>query len=318
MTKVRSISTEFAIETYNLIKKFGENRAVDGVNLKVRSGSIYCVLGPNGAGKTTTIKMLATILRPDGGWARIFGFDVVKDAYIVRQLISVTGQYASLDESLSGLENLILIGRLLGLSGKEARRRAIELLEEFDLIEAAKRPLKKLSGGMKRRVDIATSLIVQKPLIFLDEPTTGLDPYTRSQMWDIIRRLVKTGSTVLLTTQYLQEAEELADQIAVINHGKVVAEGTAEELKKSIGNSTLQLKVKNSADLETAQKIIENLLKTHSNVSLETNSIVAQMSDTELIADLVIALRESKIHIAELNVQQPTLDEVFLAIIDHN
>ncbi|ADQ05934.1 daunorubicin resistance ABC transporter ATPase subunit [Caldicellulosiruptor hydrothermalis 108] len=318
MTKARSISTEFAIETYNLIKKFGENRAVDGVNLKVRSGSIYCVLGPNGAGKTTTIKMLATILRPDGGWARIFGFDVVKDAYIVRQLISVTGQYASLDESLSGLENLILIGQLLGLNRKEARRRANELLEEFELIEAAKLPLKKLSGGMKRRVDIAASLIVQKPLIFLDEPTTGLDPRTRNQMWNTIRRLVKTGSTVLLTTQYLQEAEELADQIAVINHGKVVAEGTVEELKKSIGNSTLQLKVKNPTDLETARKIVESLLKTRSNVSLETGSITAPMTDTELIADLVIALRESKIHIAELNVQQPTLDEVFLAIIGQN
>ncbi|BCS80215.1 ATP-binding cassette domain-containing protein [Anaerocellum diazotrophicum] len=318
MVETETKPIELAIETYNLIKKFGENRAVDGVNLKVRSGSIYCVLGPNGSGKTTTIKMLATILRPDGGWARIFGFDVVKDAHIVRQLISVTGQYASLDESLSGLENLILIGQLLGLNRKEARRRANELLEEFDLIEAAKRPLKKLSGGMKRRVDIAASLIVQKPLIFLDEPTTGLDPRTRNQMWDIIRRLVKTGSTVLLTTQYLQEAEELADQIAVINHGKVVAEGTVDELKKSIGNSTLQLKIKNATQLEIAQKIIDNLLKTHSTVSLETGSIVAPMSDTELLADLIIALRESKIHIAELNVKQPTLDEVFLAIIDHN
>ena len=198
---------KYAVEAKGLIKTFGDHRAVDGVDLVVPTGSIYGVLGPNGAGKTTTIRMLATLLRADSGSAKIFGYDVVKDSQIVRQLIGVTGQYASVDESLSATENLIIFSRLLGLSRLEAKRKATELLEEFGLMDAAKRPLKNFSGGMRRRLDLAASLIAQPPLIFLDEPTTGLDPRTRNQMWDTIRRLVKSGSTVLLTTQYLQEAD---------------------------------------------------------------------------------------------------------------
>jgi ABC-2 type transport system ATP-binding protein len=197
------------------------------------------VLGPNGAGKTTTISMLATLLRPDAGQARIFGHDVVREAQIVRQLIGVTGQYASVDETLSATENLIIFSRLLGLSSADARKKSTQLLEEFGLTEAAKRPLAKFSGGMRRRLDLAASLIAQPPLIFLDEPTTGLDPRTRAQMWETIRRLVSTGSTVLLTTQYLDEADQLADRIAVIDRGKVVAEGTTNELKASIGTASL-------------------------------------------------------------------------------
>ncbi|SDM44105.1 ATP-binding cassette domain-containing protein [Sediminibacillus halophilus] len=307
-------SGEWAVEAKGVVKTFGENRAVDGVDLKVPTGSIYGVLGPNGAGKTTVIRMLATLLRPDAGSASIFGHDVVKEPHIVRQLIGVTGQYASVDESLSATENLIIFSRLLGLGKAEAKNKAAALLEEFSLTEAAKRPLKHFSGGMRRRLDLAASLISQPPLIFLDEPTTGLDPRTRNQMWDTIRRLVKSGSTVLLTTQYLQEADELADRVAVIDHGRVVAEGTVNELKASIGNSSLHLGVQHSRQMEEARRIIERVLNVRAAVSTEGGKITAPMADVDRMTDLLIALRESDIQLAELSVQKPSLDEVFLTI----
>lgn len=305
---------DLAVEAYGLVKTFGDNRAVDGVNLNVRAGTIYGVLGPNGAGKTTTIRMLATLLRPDAGSARIFGHDVLKESQIVRQLIGVTGQYASVDESLSATENLIIFSRLLGLGRAEARKKAADLIEEFGLTEAAKRPLKNFSGGMRRRLDLAASLIAQPPLIFLDEPTTGLDPRTRSQMWDTIRRLVNTGSTVLLTTQYLEEADQLADRIAVIDYGRVVAEGTADELKSSVGTSSLHLSVQNPQQIEDARRTVEQVLKVQSNVSLEVGKITAPMANADLVTDLLIALRTEGIHLSEMSVQKPTLDEVFLTI----
>ncbi|MDR0847060.1 MAG: ATP-binding cassette domain-containing protein [Lactobacillales bacterium] len=224
----------YAIEVNNLVKKFGDNVAVDGVNLKVEAGQIYGVLGPNGAGKSTTINMLATLLKPTSGEAKIFGHDIVKEGAIVRQLIGVTGQFASVDEGLTGMQNLVIFGQLLGLSKKDAKQKAKDLLEEFSLTEAADRPLEKFSGGMRRRLDLAASLIAQPDLIFLDEPTTGLDPRTRNQMWETIRSQVKRGATVLLTTQYLDEADQLADRIAIIDHGKVIAEGTPQELKDSV------------------------------------------------------------------------------------
>lgn len=314
---MQRFNSDWAIEANGLVKIFGDNRAVDGVDLQVRAGTIYGVLGPNGVGKTTTVKMLATLLRPDGGSARIFGYDVVKEPQIVRQLIGVTGQYASVDESLTAMENLIIFSRLLGLSRTEARRKAMELLEEFGLTEAAKRPLKQFSGGMRRRLDLAASLIAQPPLIFLDEPTTGLDPRTRNQMWETIRRLVNMGSTVLLTTQYLQEADELADRIAVIDRGRVVAEGTADELKTSIGNSSLQLKIDNPQHVEMARRTVERVLNARANVSADTGKITASMVDADRVTDLLIALREANIQLAELSVQKPTLDEVFLAITGH-
>lgn len=309
--------SEWALEAHGLVKVFGDNRAVDGVSLNVRPGAIYGVLGPNGAGKTTTIRMLAALLRADAGSARIFGYDVVKDAQIVRQLIGVTGQYASVDESLSATENLIIFSRLLGLSRTEARRKAADLLEEFSLTEAAKRPLKNFSGGMRRRLDLAASLIAQPPLIFLDEPTTGLDPRTRNQMWDTIRRLVKSGSTVLLTTQYLQEADELADRIAVIDRGHVVAEGTVDELKSSVGTSSLHLSVQNPLHLPSARQTVEKVLQVQSTVSHELGKITAPMAEAGRVTDLLIALREAGIELAELSVQKPTLDEVFLTITGH-
>lgn len=310
-------STEWAVEADSLVKVFGTNRAVDGVDLRVAAGTVYGVLGPNGAGKTTTINMLATLLRPDGGSARVFGHDVVRSPQIVRQLIGVTGQFASVDETLSATENLVIFGRLLGLSRTDAKAKAVDLLERFGLAEAARRPLKKFSGGMRRRLDLAASLIAQPPLIFLDEPTTGLDPRTRGQMWDTVRELVATGSTVVLTTQYLDEADQLADRIAVIDRGRVVAEGTADELKSSVGTSSLQLRIADSADTADTLRAIERVLGVAGTLSPEASRITAPMADPDRVAELLITLRDEGIHLDEMSVQKPTLDEVFLTITGH-
>ncbi|OUM97391.1 MAG: ABC transporter [Thermobacillus sp. ZCTH02-B1] len=303
-----------AIEARGLVKAFGGRRAVDGVDLCVPAGTIFGILGPNGAGKTTTIRMLATLLRPDEGTARIFGRDVVKEPHRVRRLIGVTGQYASVDETLTARENLIIFSRLLGLGRREARRRSEELLDRFGLADAADRPLKQFSGGMRRRLDLAASLIVQPPLLFLDEPTTGLDPRTRAQLWDMIRELVRTGSTVLLTTQYLDEADQLADRIAVIDHGRVAAEGTADELKASVGTSTLQLTVRNGRDVAEARRIVERTLRVRTAAMPESGTITAPLAGADDLAGLLLALREQGIAVAEISVRKPTLDEVFLAI----
>ncbi len=308
---------DWAIEAQGLVKKFGSFRAVDGVDLQVRTGSIYGVLGPNGAGKTTTISMLATLLRPDGGEARIFGHDVQKEPQIVRQLIGVTAQFASVDEMLSATENLIIFARLLGLGRAEAKKKTAELLEEFGLSEAAKRPLKKFSGGMRRRLDLAASLIAQPPLIFLDEPTTGLDPRTRSQMWETIRRLVASGSTVLLTTQMLDEADQLADRIAVIDRGQVVAEGTADELKASVGTASLQLRLENPADTDAALRAVQTVLGSQGIVSPEAALITVPMAEADYVTDLLLSFRDAGIRLSEMSVQKPTLDEVFLSITGH-
>src|SRR5688500_14034499 len=224
-----------AIETSGLTKSFGETRALDGVDLQIRTGSVYGLLGPNGAGKTTTVRILATLLRPDAGTAHVLGHDVVREARTVREKVSLTGQYASVDEDLSGTENLVLVGRLLGLSWRVARARANELLEAFALADAAARQVKTYSGGMRRRIDIAASLVVIPEILFLDEPTTGLDPRGRNQVWDLVRRIAQEGTTVLLTTPYLDEADRLADRMAVIDHCRVIAEGTSRELQASVG-----------------------------------------------------------------------------------
>jgi ABC-2 type transport system ATP-binding protein len=297
-----------------LVKHFGSTKAVDGVDLVVPTGSVYGVLGPNGAGKTTTVRMLATLLKPDEGQAKIFGYDVTADSVAVRSLVGVTGQYASVDEDLSATENLIVFGRLLGNSRRASRQRAHDLLEEFGLTDAAKRPLKQFSGGMRRRLDLAASLIATPPLLFLDEPTTGLDPRTRAQMWDTIRRLVAGGSTVLLTTQYLDEADQLADRIAVIDHGRVIADGTADELKSSVGSSTLQLTPADKAMAPAAAALIERILSEPAKLSAEAGRITAPMDRPDLLPDVLIALREEGIAIEGLNVQKPSLDEVFLTI----
>ncbi|WP_280453761.1 ATP-binding cassette domain-containing protein [Nocardia brasiliensis] len=307
-------SSALAVEADGLVKVFGEQRAVDGVSLAVPQGSVYGVLGPNGAGKTTTIKMLATLLRLDGGNARIFGHDVVAEPTAVRSLVGVTGQYASVDEDLSATENLILFSRLLGLSRAEARRKSVELLEEFDLVAAATKPLKNFSGGMRRRLDLAASLIATPPLLFLDEPTTGLDPRTRAQMWDTIRRLVREGATVLLTTQYLDEADQLADRIAVIDHGRVIADGTADELKASVGGSSLHLTLADRTQLDEARRVVGDFLGAEATITPEAGRLTAPLRDAGVTADLLIRLREWQIGIDEITVSKPSLDEVFLTI----
>lgn len=302
-----------AVEAKNLIKHFGDNKAVNGVNLRIEAGCIYGVLGPNGAGKTTTISILSTLLRPDGGHAAIFGYDTVREAHMVRQLIGLTGQYASVDEKLSATENLFLFSRLLGLSRADARKKSAELLETFDLTEAAKRPLSKFSGGMRRRLDLAASLIARPPLIFLDEPTTGLDPRTRLQMWDTIRQLVASGSTVLLTTQYLDEADQLADRIAVIDSGRVIAEGTPAELKASVGVAALGLQLRSPGQAPQANDVIRQMLGVDCHISPE-GMITAPLADPGVITDILLALRNHQIELLEVSVKSPTLDEVFMAI----
>jgi len=302
-----------AVEAHGLVKVFGDNRAVDGVDLSIPTGSIYALLGPNGAGKTTIINMLTTLLKPDGGTSKIFGHDVTHETHVVRQLISVTGQSAAVDERLSAAENLTIFGMLLGLSRADATKRAEELLEEFGLADAARRTLDKFSGGMRRKLDLASSLIVQAPLIFLDEPTTGLDPRTRMQMWDSIRRLIASGSTILLTTQYLDEADQLADRVAVIDRGRVVAEGTPRELKAAVGKATLRLQVTNAGDVAEAARIAQEVLGVRASTP-DSKVVTAPMADPERVTDLLDALRGAKIHLATVSVQEPTLDEVFLAL----
>ncbi|MFE5337588.1 ATP-binding cassette domain-containing protein [Isoptericola sp. NPDC056573] len=310
--------TTTAIEAEGLVKTFGDNRAVDGVDLEVATGTVYGVLGPNGAGKTTTIRMLATLLRPDAGRASVFGHDVSREPFVVRQLIGVTGQYASVDETLSATENLLLFCRLNGLKGSAATRRTRDLLEEFSLTDAAARPLKNFSGGMRRRLDLAASLIAQPPLLFLDEPTTGLDPRTRAQMWDTIRRLVATGSTVLLTTQYLDEADQLADRIAVIDRGRVVAEGTADELKSSVGQQSLQLALVRPDDAPAAQVAVQEVLGVAATVSPEARRLTVPVADPARVTDLLVRLRGAGIDLDGLSMDKPTLDEVFLTLTGHD
>jgi ABC-2 type transport system ATP-binding protein len=298
------------------VKSFGEVRAVAGVDLAVRSGSVYGVLGPNGAGKTTTIRMLATLLRPDAGTASVLGHDIVREADTVRGLVSLTGQLASVDEDLTGRENLILLARLLGLRRADAKSRAAELLDAFDLDEAAGRLVKHYSGGMRRRLDIAASLVVTPQLLFLDEPTTGLDPRSRNQVWDIIRSLAAAGTTILLCTQYLDEADQLAEGIAVIDHGRVIAEGTPAQLKASVGSATLHVRLLDAEQRPEAERLLAAELGT---VHLEPDpaALSAPCSDADRAAEAVAELARSGVRIGGFSLGQPSLDEVFLALTGH-
>ena len=302
-----------AIEATGLVKTFGEVRAVDGVDLAVRSGSVYGVLGPNGAGKTTTIRMLATLLRPDAGSARVLGHDIVSEAEAVRGLVSLTGQLASVDEDLTGWENLVLLGRLLGLKRPAAKARATELLDAFGIAEAAGRLVKKYSGGMRRRLDVAASIVVTPQLMFLDEPTTGLDPRSRNQVWDIIRALVAEGTTILLCTQYLDEADQLADRIAVIDRGTVIAEGTAGQLKASVGSGALHVRLLDPDQRPEAERVLGRELD---GVHLESDpaALSAPCADADRAAEAIAELTRAGISIANFSLGQPSLDEVFLAL----
>jgi ABC-2 type transport system ATP-binding protein len=313
---VQSTQSTLAIEANALVKTFGEVRAVDGVDLGVRRGSVYGVLGPNGAGKTTTIRILATLLRPDGGSARVLGHDVVAEADEVRGLISLTGQLASVDDDLTGWENLVLIGRLLGLKRAAAKARADELLEAFGLQEAAGRLVKNYSGGMRRRLDIAASIVVTPDLMFLDEPTTGLDPRSRNLVWDIIRALADEGATILLCTQYLEEADQLAEGIAVIDSGRVIAEGTPGQLKASVGSGALEVRLLDPDQRPEAERLLGREL---GSVHLEPDPTLlsSPCSDSERAAEAVAALARSGVGVAAFSLGQPSLDEVFLALTGH-
>jgi ABC-2 type transport system ATP-binding protein len=315
-------NSDLAVDARGLVKRFGSQKsgtvtAVGGVDLSIHPGEVYGVLGPNGAGKTTTLKMLATLLPIDGGSASVFGVDVASAPHQIRQLVGVTGQYASVDENLTGYENLWLFGRLQGLSGKRAKATAHDLLGRFGLEDAGDRQIKSFSGGMRRRLDLAASLISRPPLIFLDEPTTGLDPRTRGQMWETIRELVRDGATVLLTTQYLDEADQLADRIAVIDRGLKVAEGTPEELKASVGNSTLHLRLADQEHTARAAGLVAGILGEEPVLTPEAGGLSIALPDPNKAADVLIALRQAELGIATAAVRQPTLDEVFLAITGH-
>ncbi|QWF81462.1 ATP-binding cassette domain-containing protein [Amycolatopsis sp. CA-230715] len=303
-----------AIRAEGLVKRFGATTALDGVDLEVPTGKVVGVLGPNGAGKTTAVRILATLLTPDEGHATVGGFDVVKEPVRVRSLIGLTGQYASVDEDLSGTENLVLIGRLLRLSRRDARARAAELLERFELTDAASRSIKTYSGGMRRRLDLAASLVGRPSVIYLDEPTTGLDPHARNEVWQVVRGLVADGSTVLLTTQYLEEADQLADTITVIDHGRVVANGRSDELKRRVGGQTLQVRPSTAADLDAVERILGELVGGRPSRDEDNGLLTAPVSDPVLLSTLVRRLDDAGIVADELALRLPSLDEVFLSL----
>ncbi|MEU1642487.1 ATP-binding cassette domain-containing protein [Micromonospora zamorensis] len=317
-------TTGLAIEAEGLTRSFGDTRALAGIDLQVPAGTVYGLLGPNGAGKTTAVRVLATLLRPDGGSARVFGHDVVTEADKVRSRVSLTGQYASVDEDLTGTENLVLLARLLGLRKPAARERAAALLAAFGLTEASDRQVKKYSGGMRRRIDIAASILNTPDLLFLDEPTTGLDPRSRNQVWEIVRAVVSHGTTVLLTTQYLDEADQLAGRIAVVDHGRVIAEGTPGELKSSIGSGTVHLRLRDPGQRPEAERVLREALGVPVQLAADPVALTARVgeagTDLDASAQASRALGElarAGIVVDNFSLGQPSLDEVFLALTDH-
>ena len=304
----------YAIEAESLVKHFGETKALQGVDIAAKQGTVHAVLGPNGAGKTTAVRILATLTRADGGSSRVGGYDTVRDAQKVRQMIGLTGQYASVDEDLTGTENLVLIGRLLELTGREAKARAAELLGWFDLTDAARRPAKTYSGGMRRRLDLAASLVGRPSVIFLDEPTTGLDPAKREDMWGVVRKLVGDGSTVLLTTQYLEEADALADEVTVIDHGRVIAHDTPLGLKWVIGGQTLSVQPADPDRLDDVRDILATV-GTTAPESLRRGVFTVPVRDDSAMTEVVARLGAAGIAVTELSLHLPSLDDVFFTLI---
>jgi oleandomycin transport system ATP-binding protein len=306
---------DHAIWAEGLVKRFGETTALDGVDLGVRTGTVLGLLGPNGAGKTTAVRVLATLLNPDAGRATVGGYDVVQDAHQVRQLVGLTGQYAAVDEMLTGTENLVLIGRLLGIPKAQAKLRAGELMAQFGLTEAADRATKTYSGGMRRRLDLAASLVGRPPMLFLDEPTTGLDPRARHELWILIRGLVAGGVTVLLTTQYLDEADQLADEIVVIDRGRVIATGTPDELKAKTGSQTLAVKPADDADLPLVTSVVGELAEATPEV--DGQLVTAPVTDPAVLPAVVRRLDDAGVRVTELTLRSASLNEVFLSLTGH-
>ena len=308
---MKSVIAEHLVKTY----RNGEVKALDDLSLDVEEGTVLGVLGPNGAGKTTTVRILATLLKPDSGIATVAGIDVAKHPDKVRELIGLSGQYAAVDETLTGWDNLVMFGRLYHLGKSASIKRADELLERFSLTDSARRPIKTYSGGMRRRLDLAASLIVQPKVLFLDEPTTGLDPRGRQEMWGVIQELVKGGVTLLLTTQYLEEADQLADEIAVIDHGKVIARGTSDALKKQVGGERLEITVENT-DIHKTQEIVSRI--SSNAIHTDVRTISAPVSTGSLaLMEALRALDEAKIHPLDIALKRPSLDDVFLSLTGH-
>ena len=307
-----------AVHAEGLVKTYGRVRALDGLDLDVVEGSLLALLGPNGAGKTTAVRIFTTLLKPDGGHATVAGFDVVRDAKRIKSQIGLAGQNVAIDEYLTGQENLEMIGRLYHLAGRDAKRRAYELLMQFDLTDAAGRIAKTYSGGMRRRLDLAASLVLLPPILFLDEPTTGLDPRSRRQVWDMISSLVSAGSTILLTTQYLEEADELASRIAVVDAGRVIAEGTSDELKDRVGGNRIEMAVAKEADLARAAAVARRHFSTEVTVDRAQRRISAPSRDgTSQLATLVREFDGAGIDIVDLQLHRPSLDDVFLTLTGH-
>jgi len=308
---VKSVIADHLVKTY----RNGEVKALDDLSLDVEEGTVLGVLGPNGAGKTTTVRILATLLKPDSGNATVAGIDVMKHPDKVRELIGLSGQYAAVDETLTGWDNLVMFGRLYHLGKSASIKRAEELLERFSLTDSARRPIKTYSGGMRRRLDLAASLIVQPKVLFLDEPTTGLDPRGRQEMWQVIQELVKGGVTLLLTTQYLEEADQLADEIAVIDHGKVIARGTSDALKKQVGGERLEITVEN-VDIAKTQEIVSRISTSAIHTDVRTISAPVTTGSIALM-DALRSLDEAKIHPLDISLKRPSLDDVFLSLTGH-
>ncbi|GAA2136359.1 ATP-binding cassette domain-containing protein [Actinomadura napierensis] len=307
-----------AITAEGLVKRYGEATALDGLSFTVPQGTVLALLGPNGAGKTTTVRILATLLRPDAGRATVAGCDVVRDARRLRSSIGLSGQYAAVDEHLTGAENLEMVGRLYHLGAKRSKARARELLERFDLTDAADRPVKGYSGGMRRRIDLAGALVADPPVLFLDEPSTGLDPRARAALWDTIAELVAGGSTLLLTTQYMDEADHLADQVLVVDHGRAIARGTADELKDRVGGNRIELTVTDAAELETAREALAWVAVGAMRTVPESLRITVPVTDgAEALRRVLGRLAEEGVRVRDAGLRRPTLDDVYLTLTGH-